>query len=345
MNPKQILPIEWNYRLRHLHEWNRKDQPDFDVVSLEVNKRVFFLDAPAYGNIGDQAIAYAMESFISRILPDYKQIEITEDKLPSCLSWLKQNIRDNDLICLTGGGNMGVMYQRYESVRRLVLNTFPHNPIVIFPQTFDYGDNGYSNRELERAKRIYGNVLKLVLCARDEESYEKMKACFPKARVIFCPDIVLSLDYRDRFTRTGNVGICLRNDAESVIGVEDKQKIYFMYPGHTILSTVTKDDSMISYKNRREAVEGKLQEFGSKKIVITDRLHGTIFAFVTGTPVIALPNINGKVERVCKYLSPNGRVVFTRSIEEIPAFDVKSNSTVTDQFRELEHVIRNIAEE
>ena len=132
MHPKQILPIEWNYRLRHLLSGIEKIGPDLEVGTLEANERVFFLDAPAYGNIGDQAIAYAMESLISKILPNYKQIEITEDKLPSCLSWLKQNIRDNDLICLTGGGNMGVMYQRYESVRRLVLNTFPHNKIVIF---------------------------------------------------------------------------------------------------------------------------------------------------------------------------------------------------------------------
>lgn len=342
MNLKQILPIEMNYTLRHFCELQKKETPEAAKETLGADKRVFFLDAPAYGNIGDQAIAYAMEMFVKDVLPDYRQIEVTEDKLPATLRWLKDNIREADLICLTGGGNMGVMYQRYESARRLILKNFPHNPIVIFPQTFDYGDKGYDARELERAKNIYGNVKKLVLCARDEESFGKMKQCFPNAKVLFCPDIVLSLDYRGRFVRNEEVGICLRNDAEAVLNDAEREKVYAQFPGYVSLSTTDTDTMMINYRNRKQTVEKKLEEFGSKKIVITDRLHGTIFSFITGVPVIALPNTNGKVERVCRYLSPNGNVIFTKKSCDFFIPEEKLQGSVKEDFREVSDAIRYI---
>ena len=340
---KHILPIEANYTLKHLKERIQQIVPAVEESTLASDHRVFLLDVPAYGNIGDQAIAFAMESFIADILPEYKQIEITENQLPASIKWLKKTIRDNDIICLTGGGNMGVIYQRYESVRRLVLKSFPKNPIVIFPQTFDYGSDSYSKKELERAKQVYGAVKKLVLCARDEESYMKMQVAFPKAKVIFCPDIVLYLDYRNTFKKTDSIGICLRNDKERVLTDAQQDQLYEMYPKHCKLTTMDETELPITHKNRRTVVERKLREFGEKRLILTDRLHGTIFAFITGTPCIAFPNTNGKVERVCKYLSENGNVLFTDNVETEFSTIVGTYGTIRDRFDELTNAVRSIA--
>lgn len=343
MDLKHILPIEANYALKHLKDRVKQIVPHVEESALADERRVFFLDAPAYGNIGDQAIAFAMESFIADILPEYRQIEITEDQLPASIQWLKKVIRADDIICLTGGGNMGVMYQRYESVRRLVIKTFPNNPIVIFPQTFDYGSDSYATRELERAKQIYGAVNKLILCGRDEESYAKMQDCFPKAKVFFCPDIVLYLDYRNRFEKNDTTGICLRNDKERVLTDVQHEKLYKKYPEHSLLTTMDETDLPITYKNRKTVVERKLHEFGEKRLILTDRLHGTIFAFITGTPCIAFPNTNGKVERVCKYLSENGDVLFTDNVETEFADISGKNGTERDRFEELANAVRSFA--
>ncbi len=343
MDLKHVLPIEINFALKHFKERIKQIIPAVEESSLASDFRVFFLDVPAYGNIGDQAIAFAMQTFIADILPDFKQIEITEDQLPASIQWLKREIRAYDIICLTGGGNMGVLYQRYESVRRFVLKCFPSNPIVIFPQTFDYGSDSYATRELERAKRIYGAVTKLVLCARDEESYVKMKDCFPKAKVLFCPDIVLYLDYRNIFEKKGGVGICLRNDKERVLTDAQHEQIYKMYPEHTTLTTMDETDLPITYKNRKIVVERKLREFGENRLILTDRLHGTIFAFITGTPCTAFPNTNGKVERVCRYLSENGDVLFTDSVETGISSVNGMIGTVKNRFEELANAVRGVA--
>ena len=343
MDLKHVLPIEANYALKHFKDSFKQFIPVVDESLLAGDRRVFFLDAPAYGNIGDQAIAFAMESFIADTLPDYKQIEITEEQLPASIQWLKKEVRATDIICLTGGGNMGVMYQRYESVRRLVLKHFPNNPIVIFPQTFDYGTDSYAIRELERAKQIYGAVKKLILCARDEESYVMMKDCFPKAKVVFCPDIVLYLDYRNIFKKKGGIGICLRNDNERVLTNAQHQRIYKIYPRHSRLTTMDETDLPITYKNRNTVVERKLHEFGKNRLILTDRLHGTIFAYITGTPCIAFPNTNRKVERVCKYLSENGDILFTDDVETEFLDIAGKNGTVRDGFEELVNAVRSFA--
>lgn len=340
---KHILPIDVNYSLKHLRDYIFQTIPVVQKTSLASNRRVFFLDAPAYENIGDQAIAFAMESFIADILPEYSQIEITEDQLPASIHWLKKEVKVSDIICLTGGGNMGVMYQRYEAARRLVLKSFPNNPIVIFPQTFDYGSDSYDRRELEKAKQIYGTVHKLIVCARDEDSYINMKAAFPKANVFFCPDIVLYLDYRNTFEKKGSIGICLRNDRERILTDAQHDQLYRIYPEYSKLTTMDDTDLPITYKNRRKVVERKLREFGENRLILTDRLHGTIFAFITETPCIAFPNTNGKVERVCRYLSKKGDVLFTDNVETEFSTIVGKNETMRDRFEELANAVKSFA--
>lgn len=342
MRLKRILPIEINYALKHFSEWFSCQRPDIDVDALNHPKRIFFLDAPAYGNIGDQAIAYAMESFMADVLNDYSQIEITEDQLPSSVIWLKKTIRDKDIICLTGGGNMGVMYQRYESVRRLVMKTFPNNTIIVFPQTFDYGKDRYGQKELDRAQKLYGSVKRLILCARDEDSYKSMSLYFPKAKVIFCPDIALYLDYRKSFKKTGGVGVCLRNDQERVLTNGQHEQIGKVISKMTTITTIDESELPINQRNRKRIVENKLREFGSKELIVTDRLHGMIFAFITDTPCLAFPNTNGKVERVSRYLSTRGNVQFTKDIC-YPHFERNDgNGTAKVAFGELMDAVRSL---
>lgn len=343
MDLKHILPIEANYALKHLKNRFRPQELSVDKKILTSSKRVFFPDVPAYGNIGDQAIAFAMETFIAEVLPEYKQIEITEDQLPSSINWIRKTIQNDDIICLTGGGNMGVMYQRYESARRMIIKNFPNNPIVIFPQTFGYENNNYAKRELIRAKKLYGAVKNLIICARDEESHKQMKKCFQNATVIFCPDIVLYLDYRGKFKRRDDVGICLRNDRERMLTDAQHVQLSKLYPTAKTLTTMDNGELPITCSNRKTVVESKLQEFGSKRLILTDRLHGTIFAFITGTTCISFPNSNGKVERVCKYLSEKGNVIFTKDVDCIITDNAKENGTVRDRFGELIDALRYIA--
>ena len=73
-------------------------------------------------------------------------------------------------------------------------------------------------------------------------------------------------------------------------------------------------DDQIDFLN--EIVKEKIQEFLGSKLVITDRLHGMIFAAITETPCIALSNYNHKVIGTYDWISYLPYISFADSIDD-----------------------------
>lgn len=342
MNLKMIFPMKINFILRHFTSFLVQKK-----IPIQANnkRRVFFLDTPAYGNLGDQAIAFAMMKYVKEKLPEYEQIEITEDQLPHYFRWLKRNVTNSDIICLTGGGNMGVMYQRYEALRRLIISNFKNKRIIIFPQTIDYGNDLYSQYELKNAIKIYGKAKKLIICAREEKSYLFMKNHFIN-EVIFSPDIVLSLDYRNLCKEKKGVGICLRKDKESVLTDSQRDMIYNKIKEfHKIGSVSTTIDIpaySINQNNRQFIIEEKLKEFSKYHTIITDRLHGMIFSYITNTNCVALPNVNDKVRMVSSYLKENGDITFFTGVSDFYIDEKKVVNNMRISFENLDKVFLGV---
>ena len=46
---------------------------------------------------------------------------------------------------------------------------------------------------------------------------------------------------------------------------------------------------------RKSVIVNKLKEFAGAQLVITDRLHGMVFCYLTNTPCIVFSNYNHKV--------------------------------------------------
>ncbi len=341
MNMMHILPMELNFKIINSLRRTKKN-----LLSLDQNKKnckyVYFLDTPEYGNLGDQAIAYAMMKFMNDFFPEYVQVEVQENQIYYNIKKLKKLIKPDDIICLTGGGNMGVLYQRYEAIRRMIIKNFPNNKIIIFPQTIDYGKTRYGSREFKNAKKIYNNHKNLTLMAREEKSYKIMKDNFDKCNVFLCPDIVLYLNYFDLCKKKNNsVGICLRDDKERVVSGVDLEKINKLNCKVNKTSTTASDVGEINVKNRKKVIENKLLEIAKNKFFITDRLHGMIFAFITNTNCIALPNSNGKVEGVYKWIKNKGNVKFEKTFDGVFISEKKTNEPLEKEFTLLATNIRN----
>ena len=74
----------------------------------------------------------------------------------------------------------------------------------------------------------------------------------------------------------------------------------------------------IPYESERKEVQNKLLEISHAKLVITDRLHGMIYSVITGTPVIAMDNISGKVgQAYTQWLVDFNFVKFVSSLEQV----------------------------
>lgn len=192
---------------------------------------------------------------------------------------------------------MGELYFSNEVMRRDIIRSFPNNTIILFPQTIDYSNTEKGRKELQKSIEIYSKHKKLHIFAREQISYDRMKKYYSANHVYLVPDIVLSwkLDF-DADTEREDVLFCLRKDVESKFGMEKRQQIYDVCKSYfpNIIETDTWIPKGINTENRDKLVIGKIQEFRKSKLVITDRLHGMIFAAISGTPCIVFPNSNHK---------------------------------------------------
>ena len=260
--------------------------------------RIYFLDMPEHGNMGDQAIALAMVEFAEKYKSKYELVTFSISHILEILWAIKKDCRRGDVFFLIGGGNMGIEYFANEETRRIIIEMFPRNRIIIFPQTIDYSCTEEGKKELKNAVKLYGKHPDLHIFARERVSYDYMKKNFIKNNIYLTPDIVYSLEYEENFERK-NIGYCIRTDRES--SLTDKQRQFIEcelkeYGEVVKMETVEKAIPLISSENiRKTLVWRKLKEFAESRFVVTDRLHGMIFSYITRTPCFVLPSYNHKV--------------------------------------------------
>lgn len=262
-------------------------------------KTVFIIGAVEYENLGDQAIVMAQREFIHSCLPDYDIIEIREDLFGHVRSELRRLIKPESILTIPGGGNMGDLWFDDEKRRRCIIQDYPDNKIIVFPQTIDYSETEKGKKCLEESIKIYNSHRNLTLCAREQVSYDRMRRYYPKCRIIRIPDIVLSYIPKLNQERM-NVLVCLRDDKEKKTSplLLDEVRDAAKKTGFQYKYTDTIASSYVFRKDRDEFVSKKLKEFSAANLVITDRLHGMIFSAITETPCLVLPNGNHKVKGV-----------------------------------------------
>ena len=264
--------------------------------------RIINIGSPLHGNIGDHAIAAAMKSFFTRELPEATVVEIPGEIFRKYITVFQKFIRPSDCLVVVGGGFLGTLWMVEEEMVRSVVRSFPDNQIVIFPQTvfFDSSPNGMMEKAITRD--LYQAHRNLHLWVRDYSiGFVKEELCGGNFKdILSAPDVVLYLNHSvHKFDREG-VLLCFRSDKEKVVSenclFEIKEKLLAV--GESANETDTAVSRHISLKNREMEVSKILNEFCRSRLIITDRLHGMIFAVITGTPCIALNNYSGKVKGV-----------------------------------------------
>ena len=270
-------------------------------------KKLIIVGVPHHGNLGDNAIALAEEMILKQNFPQYSIFQIPEKYLCTCIEKAKKYISKDDIILLHGGGNIGDTYLVPEEGRRKVIQLFPENKIIIFPQTAYFENNQKGMAELEISKKIYNNHKKLIILAREEKSYMFMKEHFYNAKVHLTPDIVMTMREKGNSDRK-NITFLFRADKEKTLTDEELSKIKEVITnkyGEYILSDMHLGEDVLCRGGaiRKKALEDKFNQFQSSKLVITDRLHGMIFAAITETPCIVLGSFNHKISESYKWLS------------------------------------------
>ncbi len=266
--------------------------------------RLYLLNIPSHGNLGDHLLSVAEREFLKDNFPHYSIVPVTSSDLYYSIKISLSSVRPNDILCVTGGGFLGSLYDEEERFFT-ILKMFPQNKVIVLPQTIYYEDNIKGHEALERAQPFYKSHNNLYVVARDRNTYDLLTMVLMKDhedRVAFTPDLALYINKPFDFERDGILW-CLRNDAEINVSntslVKELNRQVKTLGFHEVF-TDTYVSYPISYELEEEEVLKKLEEFSRAKLVITDRLHGMIYSVITGTPVIAMDNISGKVGQVYK---------------------------------------------
>lgn len=312
--------------------------------------QIVLLDTSIHNNIGDACIALAEILFLEKM--PKKLVEIDQEECGVYLQDIKKYIKKEDIVVIHGGGNLGNVWLHHELTRRKIIQMFPENLIVSMPQTFYFTGDSVGEKERKKSCRIYNKHQNLYLFAREKVSYELMKKNFGE-NVRLVPDIVLSID-KDYFkipeSKRDGVLFCMRRDAEKSISqtLEKKVKEYFINIGKKIVETDMIAKGEIRKNDREEIIKKKLEEFKKAEVVITDRLHGMVFAFLTNTPCLVFANNNHKIHGVYEWIKSCGYIRFIsehlNKIEEIASeyqkvISVKGEKIdFNEQFRTLEKI-------
>lgn len=281
----------------------------------------FLIGVPEHGNLGDQAIAMAEVGFLNDHFPEMNVVCIPEEEVYSHLFCIKKYTKKHPgtVIFLHGGGNIGELYIFPELIREHCIKMLKKSKIIVFPQSIDYS---YDSHVEKRIRRIYELNNSLVLFIRENRSLKKANMFFPKTKVLLVPDIVLSYRFdSDDYARRG-ILLCLRNDKESKENTKrlSNQMVKMLDDGgYEYTWTDTHNDEMYSceYTKQGEFVNNKLIQFAKSSVVVTDRLHGMIFALLTNTPCVALDNSTGKVSSFYSTWLRDSDIVFLNSEDDL----------------------------
>ncbi len=298
---KQAVPVGVKRALRgmlHAREFPLPAEP----------RALVFLAAD-YGNIGDLAIAAAQLKFLSRTLPDHSVVGVPISATFDVMRSIRRQIGPRDLVTIVGGGNMGSLYPDIEQLRQRVIRSFPDNRIVCFPQSLDWQDTAASRLAQERIVKVYAGHRDVHVFAREAVSRDRLEQLFSRhshVRIRYAPDIVLSASAADLGAAIADEGapegilLCLRDDCEGLLGAEHRRELHaeLARTGLPVSLTDTHAGGVALDERRRASLlAGKIAQFASARLVVTDRLHGMILAATAGTPCLVLPNSNHKIRQ------------------------------------------------
>lgn len=348
--PNIYFEIKRNYDRLHLKRRVRVVKAIAQYMRKTARTEAILLDTPTHINLGDHAIVLAEQQVLTQC--EIKSYELTATQINSREAKYAAVTPKNQCILVHGGGFLGSLWPNEEERFRRILQAFNKQKIIVFPQTVTFDTTTPEGRKyLEESQQIYASHPDLTIFVREKRSYAFMQQYFPTVRCLLVPDIVTLLKVSDTAQTRKGILFCMRRDLEKSLDDAAQQEmlaaVQTQYPDEAIEFTDTVIDHDVMPENREEEVNKKLTQFSGARLIVTDRLHGMVFAALTNTPCIAMSNSNGKVKAVYEWIKDNDYIHFANSVAEfkqqLQALDV-SQQYVYDR-KLVEHEFEPLFEE
>jgi len=182
---------------------------DEQLTPIINHSECILVGAPYYHNIGDHLIWRGINDF-------FKCHHMSCRHTYSCFHHPHEgSISQECIIFFIGGGNIGDIYIDFSKQLARIVELFPENRIIIFPQTVYYQEKSNEQHFLEK----YAQHKNLFFCARDRTTQQLLKQYLPTERVKLVPDMAfyINLAWLYGFTKdtTKDTLTIARNDGET----------------------------------------------------------------------------------------------------------------------------------
>lgn len=281
-----------------------------------IGENCILTDLPYHDNLGDVLIWQGELDFLGSI-----------NKYPlsatSSETFLFPVLREDTTILLHGGGNFGDLYRNFQEFKLRVVDKYPKNKIVMFPQSVWYENSDLIKRDAAQMAKHND----LYLCARDKSSFDFLKKHFSANNILLVPDMAFYIndkrleDYRH--TNSSKKLYFKRTDKEdsdkspiktsSETDIRDWPKYgektlgfkFIIYScaaikrlnnlpfAQSIIAGIVNTYAEWYWRPSRETLAAKfLSRYG---LIITSRLHALILSVLLHIPARFIDNTTGKL--------------------------------------------------
>lgn len=280
------------------------------AAAFDTTARCIYVDYPLHANVGDLLINLGSEQFFAEhhlhIWRRYNQYDFPA-QIPG--------IQTDDVFLLHGGGNLGDLWEPYQTFRESILERYPDNQVIFLPQTVHFQSR---ERETQSVGKMAAHR-NLHVFARDYVSLDRLRKG-GLSRVSPAPDMAHSLFGVLKATSAADVGSALtliRADKEasqppttlgSAAGAAvdwDRGTIApFRRRAHPFVLRAVKaigrytrplDAHGLWYWHRDGMIRDGVDLFSRYETIITNRLHALLLGLLLGKPVCAWDNSYGKL--------------------------------------------------
>ena len=274
-----------------------------------IDNDYILVDLPYHSNIGDILIWEGECCFLNSL--PFKCIYSA-----SMHTYKKQKLTNDTIILIHGGGNWGDVWRPSQDFHLKIIQEYPDNKIIVFPQTVHY-DN---QQNLEYDISIISRHKNLTICTRDNVSFELLKKKYLNTKVLLVPDMAFCINskYLLQFERSNNGRVLWvkRQDSEMPdyshlkIDVDDTTLDIQDWP--TMMSYDFVQINFYRIYNRRNFLLQGLTDLYADKIlrphivkeavrfisqynyIYTSRLHVATLSVLLGKPFTLIDNSYGK---------------------------------------------------
>ena len=281
---------------------------------------------PTHQNLGDYALYISAKKMIKDFYPNHNILELKISEMPNKIFHYRNLMnKETDLVFLIGGWNMGSRYLTEEFNRQAIFYFFRKFKRIQLPQSASYENSLKGKAVLKISKYIFKkNRDQILLTARDKKSYDFFKSKF-NVKVVLLPDSVLYLNYKNKKEREDKVLFCLRDDKESNFTDNEKQKI------KDLIKSKYQNLSEFDTMNRKSnipndiAFDQLIENISTAKLIITDRLHGLIFSYITNSNVIALPTCDHKLTNFYNWIKDSKKAKLAVNLDSFHDIILQEN--------------------